>query len=83
MVCNTCKKGRMNPPLCECFTNYKEESDGTCSPCLSSYYYNLSSNECLKCSLACKECINYKNYCTSCNQGLKLYQNECICENNL
>ncbi|EWS71302.1 bowman-birk serine protease inhibitor family protein (macronuclear) [Tetrahymena thermophila SB210] len=79
--CIQCSIGRYNPPICNCKPNHVQNLDGTCSQCISGYFYDQTENNCQQCSAICLSCQNKPNNCTSCISGLILQSNQCVCPN--
>jgi hypothetical protein len=43
-----------------------------CNNCKKGFFYNISNNKCLKCSIKCSSCEFYFDNCIECNEILIL-----------
>ncbi|EAR86548.3 hypothetical protein TTHERM_00037250 (macronuclear) [Tetrahymena thermophila SB210] len=74
--CQTCDSQQV---CTQCFDPKKllDKSTNQCvDSCPSNYFYQYSSQRCIKCSSNCSECDKLENNCTSCPRGLQLFYDQ-------
>ncbi|KAL4509926.1 hypothetical protein ABPG72_010119 [Tetrahymena utriculariae] len=55
-------------------------NSGSCTviQCPRGQYFDSNQSQCANCDQACSACNYYPTYCTQCQKGFYLYQNQCL-----
>jgi len=82
--CKSCSVS--NPDICiscsEASPLFILETNSCVNKCPSGYFLDINNFQCVKCDSNCKTCVNNKNLCLSCGQGLSLFEKENRCVSN-
>lgn len=76
-----CIKCDVESRCIDCKQNYFKYNEGCAPICNRGYFIDETyapTYTCAQCHESCADCIFEPDHCTSCNNGMKLYQKKCI-----